>query len=82
MSRYNVVMLFGDNLNDFTNLFEKKDIATRKTAVDSMREVWGNKFIVLPNSTYGDWENAMYDYNRKLTPAEKDAKRKILLKDY
>ncbi len=81
MSRYNVVMLFGDNLNDFTYLFEKKDIATRKTETDKARAEWGNKFIVLPNSTYGEWENALYEYNRKLTPTEKDAKRKALLKE-
>ncbi len=82
MNNYNVVMLFGDNLNDFTYLFEKKDIAARKTEVDNVKEDWGNKFIVLPNSTYGEWENALYDYNRKLTPQQKDAKRKILLKAY
>jgi 5'-nucleotidase (lipoprotein e(P4) family) len=76
------VMLFGDNLNDFTSLFEKKDIASRKTEVDKVAEEWGNKFIVLPNATYGEWENALYDYNRKLTPKEKDAKRKALLKGY
>ncbi len=82
MSKYNIVMLFGDNLNDFTSLFEKKDIATRKTEVDNVQQDWGDKFIVLPNATYGEWESAMYDYNRKLTPQEKDAKRKNLLKDY
>ena len=82
MGRYNVVMLLGDNLNDFTYLFEKKDIPTRKEEVDSVREEWGKKFIVLPNSTYGEWENAIYDYNRKLTPQQKEARRKTLLKDY
>ncbi len=81
MSRYNVVMLFGDNLNDFTYLFEKKDIATRKMETDNVNDEWGNKFIVLPNATYGEWENALYEYNRKLTPTEKDAKRKELLKE-
>jgi 5'-nucleotidase (lipoprotein e(P4) family) len=81
MSRFKVVMLCGDNLNDFTYLFEKKDIATRKTETDNARDEWGSKFIVLPNSTYGEWENALYDYSHKLTPTEKDAKRKGLLKE-
>jgi len=82
MSNYKIVMLFGDNLNDFTTLFEKKDIATRKAEVDNVQQQWGDMFIVLPNANYGEWENALYDYNRKLTPKERDAKRKSLLKDY
>jgi 5'-nucleotidase (lipoprotein e(P4) family) len=81
MSRYKVVMLCGDNLNDFTYLFEKKDIDTRKTETDKVRDEWGSKFIVLPNATYGEWENALYDYSHKLTATEKDAKRKGLLKE-
>jgi predicted secreted acid phosphatase len=30
---------------------------------------------------YGDWENAVYDYNFKLNSEEKQAKRRALLKD-
>jgi predicted secreted acid phosphatase len=75
------MMLLGDNLNDFTYLFEKKDIATRKEETDKARGEWGSKFIVLPNSTYGEWENAIYNYNFKLSQAERDAKRKSLLKN-
>jgi predicted secreted acid phosphatase len=29
---------------------------------------------------YGDWENAVYDYNFKMTDAEKNARRRSLLK--
>lgn len=79
-SRYKVVMLCGDNLNDFTSLFELRDIATRKTETDNAHDEWGSKFIVLPNATYGEWENALYNYLRP-KPAEKDAKRKELLKE-
>ncbi|HMK04193.1 MAG TPA: 5'-nucleotidase, lipoprotein e(P4) family [Ferruginibacter sp.] len=82
LNNYKIVMLLGDNLNDFTTLFEKKDIATRKAEVDNVQQLWGDKFIVLPNANYGEWENALYDYNRKLTPKERNAKRKSLLKDY
>jgi 5'-nucleotidase (lipoprotein e(P4) family) len=82
MSRYNVVMLLGDNLNDFMQVFEKKPIEERKTEVDKVKEEWGKKFIVLPNATYGEWENALYNYQRNLTPQEKDSMRKQLLKGY
>lgn len=79
---HKIVMLMGDNLNDFTNLFEKKSIDDRKAETDKVRGEWGKKFIVLPNAIYGEWENAFYDYKRNLTPKEKETKRKDLLKGY
>ena len=79
---HKIVMLMGDNLNDFTNLFEKKSIDDRKAETDKVKDEWGKKFIVLPNAIYGEWENAFYDYKRNLTPKEKEAKRKDLLKVY
>ena len=79
---YNVIMLLGDNLNDFMNVFENKTIADRFIETDKERAAWGNKFIVLPNATYGEWENALYNYQRKLTPLQKEAIRKTLLKGY
>jgi len=82
MSNYNVVMLLGDNLNDFMQVFEKKPIEERKSEVDKVREDWGKKFIVLPNATYGEWENALYNYQRNLSAQEKENVRKELLKSF
>jgi 5'-nucleotidase (lipoprotein e(P4) family) len=72
--KYTVVMLLGDNLNDFSDIFERKSVAERFAAVESVRANFGSLFIVLPNPMYGDWENALYDYQR-LSPEEKDARR-------
>ncbi|MFP5042446.1 5'-nucleotidase, lipoprotein e(P4) family [Parasediminibacterium sp. JCM 36343] len=80
--KYNVIMMLGDNLNDFMDIFEQKSIEARFAETDKMREEWGKKFIVLPNSTYGEWENALYNYQRKLPAAQKAAMRKALLKGY
>ena len=82
MSQYNVVMLLGDNLNDFMQVFEAKKSGDRFVETDKLKEEWGKKFIVLPNATYGEWENAVYDYDRKLKPAEKESKRKSKLAGY
>ena len=79
---YNVIMLLGDNLNDFMESFEGKPVEQRKNEADKVREEWGKKFIVLPNSTYGEWENAIYDYERNLTPEQKEKKRISKLKGY
>jgi 5'-nucleotidase (lipoprotein e(P4) family) len=70
---YKVIMLMGDNLTDFMNVFEKKTIAERFAETDKVKEEWGRKFIVLPNAIYGEWENAIYGYKNNLTPAEKEA---------
>jgi 5'-nucleotidase (lipoprotein e(P4) family) len=82
MAQYNVIMLLGDNLGDFTAIFDGKSTAERKTETDNAQKEWGKKFIVLPNSIYGEWENALYDYNRSLTPQQKDVKRKQQLIGY
>jgi 5'-nucleotidase (lipoprotein e(P4) family) len=79
---HNVVMLMGDNLNDFTAAFEKKSIADRFAATDKEKEQWGKKFIVLPNSTYGEWESALYQYQRNLSPSQRDSIRNALLQSY
>ena len=62
MKNYDVIMLLGDNLNDFMEVFESKSINERLAAADSIENEWGKKFIVLPNVHYGEWENALYDY--------------------
>ena len=78
---YQIVMLLGDNLNDFKNTFEKKSIAERFIATDAEQEQWGKKFIVIPNATYGEWANALYNYTNK-TDAEKEKIRIELLIGY
>jgi len=81
-SKYNVVMLLGDNLNDFMHVFEGKKIDDRFVETDKVKEQWGKIFIVLPNATYGEWENAVYDYDRKLNLEERETKRKTKFKGY
>lgn len=73
---HEVVLLCGDNLNDFTDLFEKKNIAERFDGVEKLKDEWGKKFIVIPNPIYGDWEGAIYDYQYSLSDSAKEAKRK------
>lgn len=53
--QYNVILLVGDNLSDFDQVFEDRSINFGFNAVDSLRAEFGKKFIVLPNPMYGDW---------------------------
>jgi len=79
---HNIVLLLGDNLNDFDAVYEGKSIAGRKAEVDKTAKEWGEKFVVLPNAIYGEWENALYDYNFKLTIEQKDSVRAAKLEAY
>lgn len=72
--KYRIVILVGDNLDDLSNVFEKKSVPDRFAEVDKARALFGSKFIVLPNAMYGTWENAIYEYGR-LTEAQKAEKR-------
>ncbi len=79
---YNVVMYLGDNLNDFSKSFEKQTNERRHELTDSLATTFGNEYIVFPNAIYGEWEVSLYNYNHKLTPAQKDSIRKSVLKGY
>lgn len=62
-TRNHISLLIGDNLADFSYLFDKQSPERRTALVDSLRYTFGPKFIVLPNAMYGDWEAAMYKYD-------------------
>jgi 5'-nucleotidase (lipoprotein e(P4) family) len=81
-ARYRIVLLVGDNLNDFTDAFAGKSISQRAAQVDRERAQFGTRFIVVPNPMYGDWENAVYDNKPGLTDAEKRAHRRGALKGF
>lgn len=81
-AKYRIVLLIGDNLNDLSDIFERKSIADRFAAVDSVKNEFGSRFIVLPNPMYGEWEGALYDYNFRRTEEEKANVRRSLLQSY
>jgi len=81
-AQYNVLMYFGDNLRDFSEVFRspglptdpdgadyRSAIAARKTAVDDAACHWGVDWFVLPNPVYGEWEKLVpEDPAEVLTP--------------
>ena len=75
-STHKIVMLMGDNLNDHAEVFEKKPIDERFAETDKAKEEWGHRYIVLPNAFYGEWENALYNYQRNLSTEQR---KKILM---
>lgn len=81
MADHDVVLLLGDNLADFSSLFDKKSMADRFQNVKDISSVFGDRFIILPNPIYGDWETAIYQ-NKAMNMAQKDSAVKASLKDY
>lgn len=62
--KYRVLLLVGDNFGDFVDHFdgtyqERDEIFNLK----KYNSYWGQKWIVIPNPTYGSWEGAGYDFN-------------------
>jgi 5'-nucleotidase (lipoprotein e(P4) family) len=55
---YRVVMLCGDDLNDFVSVYgmsrEERDARARQ-----FEAWWGEKWILLPNPVYGTWERSL-----------------------
>lgn len=72
--KYRIVFLMGDNLDDFSDVFERKSVADRFAETDKTKADWGKRWIVLPNAMYGTWENAIYEYGR-LTDEQKKVMR-------
>jgi len=66
---YRIIMLFGDDLNDF---IAAKGISQKKRAelVRKYMDMWGTKWFILPNPTYGSWESALYDFENNLDSSE------------
>jgi 5'-nucleotidase (lipoprotein e(P4) family) len=70
---HEIIMLFGDNLSDFSAVFDKKPLEERTRQVKNNMVMFGTKFIVLPNTMYGDWEGALYNYKYNLPTHQKDS---------
>ncbi len=68
---HRIVLLIGDNLNDFSEDFEDKSIRDRFTETNRLKSRFGKQFIVLPNPIYGDWERALYRYRTNIPAHQK-----------
>lgn len=75
-AKFHIVCLIGDNLGDFSGLFENQDAASRMQAVDSSLALFGNRWIVLPNVVYGSWVDALPGFR----PGLSDDSLSLLLK--
>lgn len=70
---HEIAMLLGDNLSDFSSVFDKKNTVERLENVHKNADLFGKKFIIIPNTGYGDWESAIFNYKRDWSSTQKDS---------
>ena len=69
---HRVLLLLGDDLNDFVNAREKT-LAEREALLNEHASDWGTRWFILPNPLYGSWETAVTE--GKGTPCEQMEKK-------
>lgn len=57
-STHRVLLLIGDDLNDFADAREKT-LAQRDALMESTAAHWGTRWFMIPNPIYGSWERAV-----------------------
>jgi acid phosphatase len=73
--RYRILLLVGDNMEDFIDGFKTGPDSRRSLAYD-YADRWGRQWIILPNPMYGHWESSMYHFDYTL-PREKQLQFKL-----
>lgn len=76
---HRILLLIGDDFNDFVSLGEKTPEERVKAGVH-FAPSWGHHWILLPNPIYGSWEKSIYDYDFDRTKTERMQIRQGLLR--
>ena len=80
---HQIIMLLGDNLTDFSSLFYRQNSTRRNALVDSLKTIFGKRFIVFPNPMYGDWETqGIFEGRYDWSVAQTDSIRYHKIKAY
>lgn len=71
---HDVLLMLGDNLNDFKRRYYVDNVQQRATLLDEDRAQFGDKFIVFPNPTDGHWMKAIFGESEPADTPENRAK--------
>ena len=72
---YRILLLIGDNMEDFIDGF-KTGPDTRRSLAHDYADRWGRQWIILPNPMYGHWESSIYNFDYAL-PRKEQLQHKI-----
>jgi len=74
-SKFDVVVMLGDNLNDYQRDYYVTGVEERLRLMERDRDHFGREFILLPNPTDGHWVRAIFGDSE---PRPTDANRRLL----
>jgi acid phosphatase len=69
-AKHRVIMVFGDNFGDFVDGY-KGSLAERQGLYEMHADMWGKKWFMLANPTYGSWESAAFGHDWRKPTAER-----------
>ena len=70
---FRVIQIFGDQLDDFIPMEETAtSVDSRKALIDKYASMWGEKWYMLINPMYGEWEEALYEHCWSCFPEQSD----------
>jgi 5'-nucleotidase (lipoprotein e(P4) family) len=68
---YEILLLIGDNLGDHSGIYEKRGAGLGFDAVEADKNMFGTKYIILPNPMYGSWLTEIMRQSEGTTTREK-----------
>lgn len=71
---YRILLLVGDNLDDFVS-GSRVEPAARRLLAQQHASRWGREWIILPNPIYGHWEASIYGFDRTLPREERNLRK-------
>ena len=77
-AKHRILMMFGDNMGDFTAA-AAGSVAERRAFADAHRDYWGTKWITLANPTYGSFIGAVLSNDFSLPVEQQIALKKRAL---
>lgn len=80
--KFDIVLLLGDNLNDFSEVFENRGDDWGVSLVNQYKNEFGRRFIIFPNPMYGEWEKNVYQHQKNLTEKERFSFRRKAIESF
>lgn len=76
---YEIIMLIGDNLRDFDEIFAQRETDFGKNIVTENADLFGTKYFILPNPMYGEWQKTYRNDNDTTAFQEIDRMKDMLI---
>jgi 5'-nucleotidase (lipoprotein e(P4) family) len=68
---YEILVLVGDNLADHSGIYETRGIGLGFSSVEADKDLFGTKYIILPNPMYGNWLSEIMKQSEGTTTRDK-----------